>query len=135
MAGAVSYEYNITIIEGGTYDKEFRWIVNDETVSLLNYSGLMQIRQKITDTSVLLELPFIEIPWVADGISGIYLVNVGIEDKYKIYINDEDTTGLCINHKSITCVYTLFLYNAFGESVLKQFGNANIIASGMRKIL
>jgi len=127
----VLYEYDITIHEGTTYDKWFRWKINDVIVSLLNVTGIMQVRKKITDDLPLIDLPFVTDAWVADGASGIYLMDVGVDDRYRVYINNEDSTGICASHKDITGAYNLFLYKD-GEAILKQYGVANLIAAVAR---
>lgn len=125
-------QYDLTIHEGATYDKWFRWKINDVIVSLLDVTGIMQVRKKVTDESPILDLPFIDIPWVADGASGIYIMDVGVDDRYRIYINNEDSMGICATHKDIIGTYNLFLYNVEGEAILKQYGIANLIAAVAR---
>ena len=132
MARVVVYEHSMTILEGGTYDDVFRWLVGGAPVNLLNYTGIMQIRRKMADVTALLEIPFIPTPWVADGATGIYIMDEGIDGKYKVYINDRDTLNLCPDHRNSSGIHTLFLYNSFGESVLKQHGPVSFIASGAR---
>lgn len=126
------YQYDLTIHEGATYDKWFRWKINDVIVSLSGVTGIMQVRKKTTDDIPIIDLPFVDATWVADGTSGIYLMDVGVDDRYRIYINNEDSTGICSLHKDITGVYNLFLYNAEGEAILKQYGTANLIAAVAR---
>jgi hypothetical protein len=132
MAACVFYNKDITIHEGATYDKWFRWLVNSVQVSLVGVTGNMQIRKRITDDTALLTIPFSMSPWVEDGDTGIYIQDVGVDDRYRIYIRDNDSVGICALHKNITGTYDLFLYNPFGESILKQYGVANIIAAVTR---
>jgi len=132
MSGVIAYEYNITIYEGGTFDKWFRWLVDGTPVSLTGFTGKMQVRQKITDSAPLLSLLPVQVAWQPDATSGIYMMDVGVDDRYRIYIKDEDTLGLCVNHKNINGTYNLFLYNPSGESVLKQYGSASIVAAVTR---
>jgi hypothetical protein len=128
----VLYNYDITIHEGATYDKWFRWLIEGVPVSLLGVTGVMQIRKKTTDIDPLLSIPFVTSAWVADGDTGIYLMDIGIDDRYRIYIKDSDSLGICVAHKDITGIYNLFLYSAEGESILKQYGVSNIIAAVAR---
>jgi hypothetical protein len=123
----------ITIVEGGTFDKTFQWKTGTPPVEvdLTGYTANMQVRAKLKDTVSLLDAPFVEDDWVADGITGIYipLLTTGT---YRIYLKDEDTLGMCAAHKNIAGVYDLFLYNASGEAVLQQYGVATIIAAVTR---
>lgn len=132
MASCVLYNKDITIHEGATYDKWFRWLVDGVQVSLIGVTGNMQIRKKITDDLSLLDIPFVATSWVADGDTGIYLQDVGVDDRYRIYIKDNDSLGICTTHKNIIGTYNLFLYNSDNESILKQYGIANIIAAVAR---
>jgi len=132
----IPHTYDITIQEGGTYDKDFRWSVGGVYVSLVGFTGTMQGRKKLKDDAALFSLPFVSDPWVADQTSGIYILDDGVDadlkGKYKIYIKDDLTLGLCVDHKDIAGVYTLFIKNTLGESVLKQSGILNIEASAAR---
>jgi hypothetical protein len=129
---------NIVVVEGGTFDKTYQWKTGTPAVAvdLTGFTALMQIRKKVKSEDVLLEIPFKDTTWIADGETGIYLYdgNYVPEDlgKYRIYIKDNDTDGLCADHKDIIGAYDLFLYNAEGESVLKQYGTATIYASVTR---
>ena len=126
------YHYDITMQEGGTYDKWFKWSAGGVVVSLAGITAHMQIRKKIKDTDVLLNVPFVSTPWIADGTTGIYLMDVGTDDRYRIYIKDNDSLGLCSEHKNIIGVYDLFLYNSDEESILKQYGSITITAAVTR---
>ncbi len=132
MSGTVFNEYDITIHENATYDKFFQWKINDVIVSLEGVTGYMQVRKKITDDLPILDLPFVATPWIADGDSGIYMEDVGVDDRYRIYINNEDSDGICATHKDIIGTYNLFLENASGECILKQYGEASLIAAVAR---
>jgi hypothetical protein len=132
MSNTVFYPYDITIHEGTTYDKWFKWSVDNVMQDLTGIVGLMQVRSKTTDELPLIDLPFIATPWEADGTSGIYLTDVGGDDAWQIYINNADTSGICETHKDIIGVYNLFLYNSDDECVLKQYGTANIVAAVAR---
>ena len=127
---------DITIVEGGTYDKTFQWKSGDPAVGvdLSGWSGSMMIRAKKTDATPLLTVPFSETAWVADGVTGIYIPTQSGEDigKYRIYLNDADTLGMCAAHKDVTGTYDLFLYNLAGEALYQQYGVATIYAAVTR---
>jgi hypothetical protein len=129
----------ITIVEGGTFNKIFQWKTGDPAlpVDLTGYTAHMQVRAKIKDTTVLLDVDFIDEPWEADGDTGIYFFDDEYDPddtgKWRIYLKDDDTLGLCEAHKDITGVYDLFLYNPSGEAVLKQYGVATIVAAVTRE--
>jgi len=123
----IPHNYDIEIHEGATFNKEFRWsITGGSRVSLAGVTGAMQVRKKLTDTDPLLDIPFVAEVWQPDGSTGIYVYGDGSDDHYTIYIKDDDSMGMCANHKTINGVYDLFLYNASGESILKQYGDATI---------
>jgi len=136
----VPYNYDMTVHEGGTYDKEFRWLVTEllTPVAIAGCTALLQVRKKITDADPILELTHITDPWAADGDSGIYILDDGVdpllEGYWKIYIKDEDSLGLCDLHKDIGAVYNMFLYNTDDESILKQYGKFTIIAANARRV-
>ena len=132
MSATVFYEYNIIIHEGATYDKWFRWLVDDVLVSLEDVTGIMQVREFATDDVTIFNLVSEADPWAADGASGIYFMDIGSDDRYRIYINNEDTEGICPLHENISGVYNLFLYNVDGECILKQYGTASLIAAVAR---
>ena len=130
----------ITIVEGGTFNRIFQWKTGDPAipVNLSGYTASMQIRAKLKDTESLLDVPFQEGDWTPDGDSGIYIPAADDEydeedvGKYRIYLKDDDTLGLCSAHKDISGVYDLFLYSSEGEAVLKQYGVATIVAAVTR---
>jgi hypothetical protein len=132
----IAANVDITIIEGGTFDKSFQWKTGDPAVpvNLTGYTANMQIRSKIKNDTVLLEVPHKREAWTPDGDTGIYFYNdeydteYDAEDigKWRIYLRDNDTLGLCDTHKEIVGAYDLFLYNPSGEAVLKQYGVATI---------
>jgi len=141
MTQCVRYPYDITIVEGGTYDMWFRWSTGPvgavpEPVHIYGYSGIMQGRKKLTDELPLIDLPNVTDPWVADGISGIYIqdddATADLFGVWRIYIKDENTLGLCERHKQVEGVYSLFLYNTLGEAVLNQYGTMTIEPSAAR---
>jgi hypothetical protein len=129
---------DITVVEGGTYNKTFQWKTGDPSlpVDLSGFSARMQIRAKLKDESPLLTVEFVDLPWSADCDTGIYFYNdeYDIEDlgKWRIYLKDDDTEGLCVSHKDIVGVYDVFLYSPDGEAVLQMYGTATIIASVTR---
>lgn len=128
---------SLEIVEGGTCNNTYLWKSGDPAlpVDLTGYTGHMQIRKRVGSDTVILEVDFQAAAWAADGDTGIYIydqttpADVG---KYRIYLKDDDTEGLCTNHKDIQAVYDLFLYNASNESVLQQYGVAAIVASVTR---
>jgi len=134
----VSYNYDMVIKEGGTYDRWHRWSYGDPPVpvDLVGYTGVLQGRKKLTDELPLIELPSVLTPWVADTNSGIYILDDGVDaslkGRYRVYITNEITTGLCAMHKDIDGVYTLFLYNSVGEAVVCQSGKMTIKASAVQ---
>jgi len=132
----VSHNKDLTMHEGGTLDLEYRWSVDSVVQDLHDCTGLMQIRKKMSDAEPLLDIPFITDAWVADGETGIYIKDDGatpeLKGWYRIYVNDVDSMGLCSAYKDIEGVYTLFLYSADGESILKMYGVMNIEASAAR---
>lgn len=131
--GCIAVDVPITIYEAGTFDQTFQWKTGDPSaeVDLTGYSAKMIVRTKITDDSSLVNINESVSPWVADNASAIYLDKAD-EGKYRVYINDTDTTGLCPAHKNVTASYDLFLTSPLGEAVLKQYGIVTIIASNVR---
>jgi len=132
----IAANIDIVILEGGTFDKTYQWKTGDPAVAvdLTGYTANMQIRLKTKSETVLLEVPYQQQAWTADGDTGIYIYNDEYDDEYssddigkwRIYLRDNDTLGLCEAHKTIIGAYDLFLYNPSGESVLKQYGIATI---------
>ena len=131
--GCIAVDVPITIYEAGTFDQTFQWKTGDPSieVDLTGYSAKMIIRTKITEDTSLISITESIIPWVADNVSAIYLDKAD-EGKYRVYITDTDTTGLCPTHKNISASYDLFLTSSLGEAVLKQYGIVTIIASNVR---
>lgn len=123
----------ITIYESGTFDQTFQWKTGDPAVAvdLTGYSAKMIVRAKITDVTALVTIVESLGPWAADGDSAVYLDDAD-EGKYRVYVNDTDTTGLCAAHKDLSASYDLILTSPAGEAVLKQCGIATIIASNVR---
>jgi hypothetical protein len=137
MMNCVPYNFDMEIREGGTYDKYHRWsIVGGSPVPINGFTALFTGRKKLTDDTILLSFSESSTPWVADGDSGIYILDDGADPdlvgKYQIYIKDNDTLGLCVNHKDIVGVYNMLLYNALGEAVVCQYGVLTIKASTVR---
>jgi len=132
--GCVAVEIPITIYEGGTFDKTFQWRSGEipAPVDLTGFSARMQIRAKLADASPILEVPFSVAEWTPDGVTGIYLPDGGLTGKYRIYLKDENTLGICAVHRDIAGVYDLFLVSPAGESILKQYGVAALVAAVTR---
>ncbi len=131
----------ITVVEGGTFDKTFQWKTGDPPlpVDLTGYSAHMQIRAKLKDTVSLLDVNHKNETWYADGDTGIYFYNDEYDEydaddigKWRVYLRDNDTLGLCTKHKDIIGVYDLFLYNPLGEAVMQLYGIATIVAAVTR---
>lgn len=132
----VTHVVDLVMEEGCTFDKWFRWKVGTSYVPIDDYTAVMHCRKKIKDAVPLLTLPTIAVPWAADGDSGIYILDDGVDadlvGKYQIYVNNEDLTGICLDHKDIDeGIYMLTLQTAAGEVVLKQHGSLIIHAAGL----
>ncbi len=125
----------ITITEGGTFDQQYQWSSGNPLtpVDLTGYTSLTEFRLKMSDAAPLIALPHKEDPWEPDCNTGLYLNEDPASGIYRMYINDDDTWGLCAAHKDLIGVYNLFLYSPEGEAVLRQFGPVNLLASGARK--
>ena len=131
--GCIAAKIPIIIYEGGTFDKSFIWKSGNppEQVDLTGYTARMAVRVNNTDATPLISLTEKTEEWVPDGDSGIY-ISEGGTGEYRIYINDEDTSGICAEHVDIDGVYDLFLETSEGESVLKLYGKAKLIAAVAR---
>lgn len=129
----IAVDVPITIYESGTFDQTFQWKTGDPAVEvdLTGFSAKMIVRAKITDAIALITIEESLGPWAADGDSAVYLDEAD-EGKYRVYINDTDTTGICALHKDLSASYDLILTSSAGEAVLKQYGIATIIASNVR---
>lgn len=121
----------ITIIEGGTYDKTFRWESGGAVVDLTGYTAKMSVRTKLTSAAAVISIITAVSPWSADGDSGIY-IDDPTTGEYRVYVNDADTADILIEHKDTAGVYDLFLYSATSEAVLKQYGKATLLAAVTR---
>ena len=130
-----NFLYPITITEGGTFDQRFRWRTGDPLtpVDLTGFTSLTQVRVKPADEAPLIELPHKDSTWEADGETGFYLDEDPETGIYRLYINDEDTIGLCSAHKDITGIYNAFMYSPAGEAVFRQYGPVTILAAAARK--
>lgn len=127
---------DITIVEGGTYDKTFQWKSGDPAVGvdLTGWTGSMMVRAKLADATPLIQVPAGTVGWSADVDTGIYIYTQSGDDigKYRMYLNDTDTSNICSAHKNISGVYDLFLSNPSGEVVYQQYGVATIYAAVTR---
>jgi hypothetical protein len=139
MPGCIRVEAPITIVEGGTFDQIFQWKSGSpaEVVDLTGYSAKMQVRSSFKSTTVLIDVPNATVSWEADGDTGVYIFDDSESPetgnwKWRVYINETDTEGICASHADITGVYDLFLYNADGEAVLQQYGAAYLMAACTR---
>ncbi len=131
--GCTAVKINLVIYEGGTFDQEFQWKTGSTPtpVDLTNYTAKMMVRVLLNSANPVISLIEKTSTWTADAASGIYLDNA-INGKYRIYIKNEDSMGICETHTNIDGVYDLFLISASGESVLKQYGTAKLIAAVTR---
>lgn len=129
---------DIEIVEGGTFNKTYRWSTGTPSapVDLTGYTGNMQVRAKVKSVDVLIDVPFQTDPWTPDGLTGIYILPSGSPDTdkgtWQIYMKDEDTEGMCALHKDIIGAYDCFLYNPYDEAVLQMYGTATIKAAVTR---
>jgi hypothetical protein len=97
----------------------------------------MQVRAKVKDEDPLLDVTFKDATWQADADTGIYLAQTADpadNGKFRVYLKDDDTKGLCAAHKDISGFYDLFLYNADDEAVFQMYGTASIIAAVTRDV-
>lgn len=128
----------ITIVEGGTFNSTFQWKTGLPAlpVDLTGYTAVGTVRAKKADDVPLLAIPNQVGPWVADGDTGIYIYANGSppddQGKWRIYLKDSETAGMCAAHKDIIGVYDMFLSNPEGEAVLQMYGIATIIAAVTR---
>ena len=125
----------IAVYEGGTFSQSFIWKTGSPAtpVDLTGYTGRMQIRAKLTDTAVILDVPNQTAAWAEDSATGIYInTNSPNTGEFRIYLKDEDTAGICALHKDIAGVYDLFLESPDGESVIKLYGVATLVAASTR---
>lgn len=131
--GCVAAKVNITLYERGTFDRIFQWKTGeDETpVDMTGYSAVFTVREKLTSSEALISIMQSASAWSADADSGVYFDDAD-EGKYRIYVNDADTRGICAEHKDIDGVYDLFLINVSGETVLKQYGKCALKAAVAR---
>ena len=127
--GCVGAKVNILIYEGGTFDQMFQWKTGDPAVAvnLTGYTAALRVGDKMTDLTPLVSATKSINPWAADGPSGVY-IDDPTHGYYRIYINDEDTTGICAAHKDIQGYYDVFLYSPAGEALLKMYGIATLKA-------
>ncbi len=121
----------ITIIEGGTYDKTFRWESGGAVVNLSGYTAKMSVRTKLTSAAAVISITTAASTWSADGDSGVY-IDDPTTGEYRVYVNDADAADILTDHKDTAGVYDLFLYSATGEAVLKQYGKATLLAAVTR---
>jgi hypothetical protein len=135
--GCVAVEVALVIYEGGTFDRKFTWRTGDPPVAvdLTGFQARMAIKKKITDTEPLLEIDSTSDSWAADSKTAVFFGTEGGEWYYRVYIRDDDTLGLCSGLKDIDGVYDLYLENPYGETVLKQYGQARIAAAVRRTLL
>lgn len=130
----IDVNINIVVIEGGTFDKIFQWKVGNPLVpvDLTGYTASMNIRLKTKSDEILLNVPNQNNFWRPDAPTGVYIFDNDEYDEYdengkwRIYLRDDDTKGLCTLHKEVAGVYDLFLTTPQSETVLKQYGTCTI---------
>jgi hypothetical protein len=131
----VTHTVNLVIEAGGTLDKDFRWKYADVYSHIHGFTGTFIGKKKYTSEENLFSLVSINTPWVADGESGIYILDDNSDPnlfgKYKLYMKDDLTKTLCESRKTIIGVYDVFLLNDLGESVLRQTGTLTINVSAI----
>ena len=138
MTTCIRANVDITIIEGGTFDQTFQWKTGSplEAVDLTGYTGDMDVRAKMSDASPVIQVPSQAIAWAADGATGVYIYPNGSppddKGKYRVYIKDEASLGICVSHKDLEGAYDLFLKNPGGEVVFQMYGIAYLKAAATR---
>ena len=134
--GCVACEVPITIYEGGTFDRKYVWKTGDPAVAvdLTGYRARMALKRKLSDPDPLITIDSTSEVWEPDHQTAIFFGAENGEWHYRIYIRDDDTLGLCSGLKDIDGVYDLFLENPYGETVLRQYGTANIKAAVRRTL-
>jgi len=131
--GCVAAKINIVLYQDCTFSKEFWWEVGDPAaaVDLTGYTAKFAIREKLADTTALVEGTNSAVPWEADGDTGVYFDPL-VTGKFKLYLNDGDVQAMCARHASIVGVYDVFLYSPAGEAVFKLYGTCKIPAAVTR---
>ena len=128
----VSPNIDLTIYERGTFDVDIVWstgtVASPTPVDITGYSGVMKVKLKYSDVTPIFNLTTQSIAWVVDGPTGLYITSPSL-GKFKLYINNNDTIGICPSHKDLVGVYNVFLTSGSGETVYRQSGAANLIAS------
>ena len=134
--GCVAAKIKLTFYEGGTFNKTFQWKTGTSAtpVDLTGYTARAAIRSSVSAATAILELNNVAGPWSEDGSSGIYLDDDPTNGYYQMYINDNDSIGMCATHVDIDGVYDLFLTTPSGETVLKQYGPAKLVAAVRRTL-
>lgn len=129
----IAANIDLTVYEGGTFDQIFQWKTGELEVPLdiTGYTCKMAIRSKIASPDEIISITESATSWAADGESGVYLDDAS-EGKYRVYVNDTDTSNICVSNKDIIGIYDLFLYSDSGEAVLKQYGVCTIKAAVTR---
>lgn len=135
MASCIRANVDIAIIEGGTFDQTFQWKQGSPlaAVDITGFTATMKIRATLAG-AVLLSVPNQVAAWTADATTGIYIYPNGTVDtgKWRVYLRDESTLGLCALNKDINGVYDLFLTNTLDEVVFQMYGSATIMAAVTR---
>jgi hypothetical protein len=117
---------DIKIYENGSYRKTFQWKVSGVPVDITGYSGLMQIREKLTSSSPILTLT------TANG--GVTIVD-STNGIFAITIKDEVSASICAEHKDIKGVYDLKLSGPdqpTDDGTMLLYGECYIVAAVSR---
>lgn len=101
---------DLKMYEGATFNHKFRWKTKTAEgvtvpVDLIGYRAMMHIRERIGDKDPLFMLS------VDNG--RVLIPDQSIEDNkgiYELKIEDEDTFGICTEHKNIKAIYDLFFF-------------------------
>jgi len=103
---------NLTIYQGSTFTKDYIWKVGEPAipVNLTGYTAKMQIREKISEATILIEL---------STENGRILIPNPIEGHFSFLISATDTSMLSFKN----AVYDLELYSPSGV-VRRLFGGS-----------
>jgi hypothetical protein len=81
-------KYNIVCPQGSTYNQQFTYSINEVPVDLTTYTARMQVREKHTSTSKILDLTTENDGIVLGGESGTITVNVSASDTAALVAKD-----------------------------------------------
>jgi len=114
---------DLTLIEGATYRKRFRWKSGDpaQPVDLTGWTGFMQIRERIEDPEPIITLS------TENGRFRV-LDQTANQGFYEIEIEETEARKLAPDHRQRVAVYDLFLYDdgVTPDARAHQYGNVTI---------